>query len=241
MNQKLTMAGVLAAVLIGGLFSPSQADQAGQVIYACTTPKNATVMRVSTTPVSCPAGTTPIQWGAGSIGPKGDKGDQGDTGLPGLQGPKGDKGDPGYSYEEALAAVNDSSSDSKSLMFGSSHRSGAACLGEGFTMWSNYNTYYCYRSFESVNKINFLSVDSASYNGLLPDAAAVYVMSGACPSKHDDYFVFERDNRPAAYLIKGQGPYSLEMPSSTSCIFTSFNLGYQSESGMYQVIYSATN
>jgi len=75
------------------------------VLYACVTPVNKNLTRVSTTQPTCPANSTLITWGArgaqgnvGAQGPAGDQGPKGDTGetglqgLMGIQGPKGDTG-----------------------------------------------------------------------------------------------------------------------------------------------------
>jgi len=72
------------------------------VLYACVTPVNKNLTRVSTTQPTCPANSTLITWGArgaqgpagieGPAGPQGLKGDSGLQGLIGLQGQKGDQG-----------------------------------------------------------------------------------------------------------------------------------------------------
>jgi hypothetical protein len=234
MNQKLTLAGVLAAVLIGGLFSPSQADQAGQVIYACTTPKNATVMRVSTSPVACPAGTTPIQWGAGSIGPKGDKGDQGDTGLPGLQGPKGDKGDPGYSYEEALASANVQESNVFTFWSGyTKHSDGQFCTGPGFSRiyFGGGWTWGCQKQLDNVKSVNVLSVTAAYSGNQNPDAQLLYLIPGTCSNSLGS---------ATAMLVSGEEPFQIEATNPHSCLVTSFNNSMSYAVGMYQVVVSIT-
>ena len=208
MNQKLTMAGVLAAVLIGALFSPSQAEQSSQVIYACTTPKNGTVMRVSTSPVTCPPGTTPIQWGAGSIGPQGEKG------ATGPQGPKGEKGQPGLTYGEAMASGNDENSAIWSLI------NQPGCLGPGFVNLNEGSYQYCARQFSGVHSIQILSVvitsEQNSYKGY---AHAGYILKSTCPSTWSATNNAINTMGPITLLaIDGMKPVSYSVDSDQVCL-----------------------
>lgn len=244
MKKILVISSTVIAILTGGILAASQADQNSQTIYACTTAKQFYIIRVSYQPVNCPQGTTPIQWGTGSQGAPGVDGAKGDTGPMGPQGPKGDtgeKGDAGYSYEQALAGINSSSSATFSLNFGSTNRSGAGCVGLGFSRIVDGSVNYCYKTISNATKLNILSVKSSPSNGVYPDAGALYLVSGTCPSTRAELQSLENANRPAIYLVSDQKPVSYTIADSTSCLMTVFHAGYQSQSGMYQVIASTTN
>jgi len=69
------------------------------VLYACVTPVNKNLTRVSTSPPVCPSPSTMITWSAkgeqgpaGAQGPAGVQGAKGDTGAQGPVGPQGLQG-----------------------------------------------------------------------------------------------------------------------------------------------------
>ena len=97
---------VIALVVSGGIGSAAGQDsQITAQIFACITPTNGNIVRVSTTAHTCPARTSPISWNiqglkgdtgltgsTGAQGATGDTGLQGDRGVQGLQGIQGPQG-----------------------------------------------------------------------------------------------------------------------------------------------------
>ena len=240
MNNKIMITGLAVAVLVGGLFSASQAEQSGQIIYGCTTPKNGTVMRVATSPVTCPAGTTPIEWGAGSTGPKGDKGETGLKGETGPQGPKGDKGEPGLSYEDALASANEESSPWV-IYSGISHIGGDFCVGptvNGYRETPGYGQI-CTKDLIGASSISILSTAPAMYNGQLADPQPLFISSNGCPTSYSDFSSLRL--KPVAYILGNSRPFKIALTSPNSCLILQSGRGYTADMGMYQIVIKTNN
>jgi hypothetical protein len=63
------------------------------VVYACVSTSAGTLSKVSTKPVKCPKGTSPLSWAqSGQAGERGPAGPQGVAGPPGVAGPAGPPG-----------------------------------------------------------------------------------------------------------------------------------------------------
>jgi hypothetical protein len=122
LKEKIAFGAVLAFALSSGGFAIAQSNSVSsdQVIYACVTPVNAAIFKVSNVPHTCPKNTTAISWNvAGVKGDQGIQGTKGDTGFQGLngstgtqgpqgltgpQGPKGDAGATGQKGDQGLSA-----------------------------------------------------------------------------------------------------------------------------------------
>ncbi len=233
MKKIVLLSAGIVAITMGVVIGSSNADQSNGTIYACSTPRNGNVIRVSYTPVSCSAGTTPIQWGTGVAGPQGVKGE---TGSIGPQGQKGEKGDPGYSYDQALASANMQGSDVWSLQSGYSNSGGVGCIGNSVaTISYGYGTYSCTKSLAGSSRLSILFVKSATSNGLEPDPQPFYFAADGCSSADVNHLT------PAGFLMSGQNPTTYQLPSSSTCLLTWFNTRYQSSTGMYQLIASTGN
>jgi hypothetical protein len=238
---KFVIFGSIAAlVVIGGLSSVIvQAAPPESKIYGCVTGVNGNITQVKMTPHTCPGKSTPIEWSVGnsepSQGPKGDTGLQGLAGEPGAQGPRGEKGEPGYSYEEALASVDDPSAKVQSVMFGA-----AGCLGPDFKLnisdprFFNYDQLICAKTFQGLSSLNVLSVNTAPWGTTKPEAKAIYIAPGGCPNNFADLNAMRNVSNVKGYLIENASPFKVGNSSETSCVFMHAQYGV----GMYQVVYS---
>lgn len=251
LKRKIAVIGSLASLLLVGGLSTSivQADAPETKIYACVTGVNGNITRVKMTPHICPTRTTPIEWtvsGAqgiqgvrGDVGPRGEAGIQGpsgDRGIQGIAGPQGipgAKGDPGYSYEEALASVDDDASNVQSVNFGID-----GCLGLDFKVFSSGNERYCAKTFTGISSLHILSVRTAPMNGQKPDARAIYLAAVECPSSFGGYNSLMNTTTKKAYLLENASPFKIKTSSEVACVFMYLNGGYQTQSGMYQTVYS---
>lgn len=238
MKKYLAVAVAVAGLIAIGLISSSNADQSGTLVYGCTTPKNGTVMRVSTEPVTCPAGTKAIQFGQG---PQGIQGVPGEKGPAGEQGPKGDKGDAGYSYDQALATLGADGDSPWIIYSGLSHQTGDYCVGVdayGYRESPGYSQI-CTRSLSGYTKLNILSVTSAVYNGQAPDPQPFFISASGCPTSFSDFSSMRL--KPSGWLFNGTKPFNVALTSDTSCLITQSGRGYTADMGMYQLIASSTN
>lgn len=234
MNQKLVSVSVLAAVLVGGLLGSSQAEQSSDFIYACKTPKVGVLIRASTTPVTCPAGTSAIQWGSGNVGPKGDKGEPGETGAQGMQGPKGDKGDPGYSYEEVLAQVGGQESNVNVYFFG-----GNMCVGTGVTQVMSSSSW-CLKELSGSRELQVLSVvgsRGSTINGMDNAFQPYWLLPQDCPTNATEVSRatgnFSRN--PDGVLMSEEKPFKLNIETPSSCLAI-YTRADQFANGVLQVI-----
>jgi hypothetical protein len=181
------------------------------------------------------AGPKGIQGATGDTGPQGPEGIEGKQGIAGPQGIQGAKGDPGYSYEEALASVDDETSKVQSVSFGS-----GGCVGAGFKLYSAYgNQFICAKTFHELSTLNILSVRTAPSNGAKPDARAIYVAPVECPNSMDGLSSYMTTQNLKGFLVDNASPFRISNASSVSCVFMFIHVGYQAQSGMYQVVYSA--
>lgn len=235
---KFAVIGSIAAlVVIGGLSSAIvQAAPPESKIYGCVTGVNGNITRVKVVPHTCPAGTTPIEWAvAGSQGLQGSKGDagiQGPAGEPGPQGEQGLKGEPGYSYEQALASVDDADSKVQSVMFGAD-----GCVGLDFKRYSAYgNQSICAKTFRGLSTLNVLSVKAAPMNGQKPDARAIYIEPRECPNTWEGFNMTSGNVK--GFLIEDVEPFKLKNSSEVSCVYMYLHSGYTAQGGMYQLVYS---
>lgn len=234
MVKKIALISIGMAILGGAvLISSSNAEPNSATMYACSTPRNGNIIRVSYAPITCPTGTTPIQWGVGSQGPQGPKGD---TGSVGSAGPKGDKGDPGYSYDQALASANLPGGQVWAIESGFTHNGGSACIGDSVGTISYGNSVWsCTKSLAGQTRLSILSVKSGSENGLSPDPQPFYLAPDGCASVDINHL------SPAGFFISDESPVNYSLPSSNTCLVTYFNFRYQSDAGMYQIIASTAN
>jgi hypothetical protein len=240
-KRKIVVIGSIASLLlVGGLSSALvQASVQETKIYGCVTAVNGNITQVKMIPHSCPPRTTPIEWSVSgsqtSQGPKGDTGEQGPAGEPGAQGPRGEKGEPGYSYEEALASVDDADSNVHSVMFG-----GDGCLGPNFIRYAG-DTFkgtgsesICARTIHNLASLKVLSVKSAPSVGRNPDAMKIYLAPGGCPNTFESLKMLKTERNLKGYLIHNALPFKWGNSSEVSCLFM-FAYG---DEGMYQVVYS---
>lgn len=250
---KFGIVGSIASlILVGGLSaSIVQASAPETKIYACVTGINGNIIRVKMTPHTCPARTTPIEWSVsgaqgiqgvrGEVGPRGEMGIQGPAGIEGKQGIAGPqgipgvKGDPGYSYGEALASVDDAGSSVQSFSFGID-----GCIGPEFSTFSDRNERYCAKTFRDMSTLSILSVKTAPLNGQKPDARAMYIAAGECPSSFSAFYPLMNANSKKAFLMENASPFKLNNTSEVSCVFMYLNGGYSAQSGMYQVVFATS-
>jgi hypothetical protein len=217
----LTVAGVLAIGAISA--SAGQSVDTLQGVYGCISPVSKNISYLRPTEHTCPSGWSPISWAS--------EGQVGATGPQGLQGPKGD---PGYSYEEALASVDDENSSVQSVFF-----SIDGCFGPGFEVFTDRNERYCFRTFHNLESLNILSVKTGTSNGVKPDNRALSLAPGECPSTISEiYIASSRTKR--ALLIDGSSPFKLKVESEYVCAVMYLNGGYQAQAGPYQIVYSGT-
>jgi hypothetical protein len=235
---KFVIFGSIAAlVVIGGLSSVIvQAAPPESKIYGCVTGVNGNITQVKMTPHTCPAKSTPIEWSVGnseaSQGPKGDTGLQGPAGEPGAQGIQGLKGDPGYSYEEALASIDNADSNVQSVMFGAD-----GCVGPDFIRYAGDpfqgkgSQSICARTFHNLSSFKVLSVKTSPLGG---NAMKIYIAPAGCSNTFESLNLLKTARNLKGYLIENALPFKLVNSSEVSCLFM-FAIG---DEGMYQVVYS---
>jgi len=230
---KFVIFGSIAAlVVIGGLSSVIvQAAPPESKIYGCVTGVNGNITQVKMTPHTCPGKSTPIEWSVGNSepaqGPKGDTGLQGPAGEPGAQGPRGEKGEPGYSYEEALASVDDDTSKVQSINLGR-----GACLGPGFkSYWNGWN-HLCAKTFRDFSTFNVLSVQGDAQI----DTREIWMAPAECPTLWDDFGPLMISRNLKGHLFENVSPFKMRNNSQAACVF--INMGNDYQSGVQQVVYS---
>jgi len=238
---KFVIFGSIAAlVVIGGLSSVIvQAAPPESKIYGCVTGVNGNITQVKMTPHTCPGKSTPIEWSVGNSepaqGPKGDTGLQGPAGEPGPQGIQGLKGDPGYSYEQALASVDDADSNVQSVNFGS-----AGCLGSNFKRYTGEARFgtggesICAKTFQDLSSLNVLSVEASPRSDRNPDAMEIYIAPVECPNTFARFESIKTYPNIKGYLIENSSPFKVGNATDVSCVFM-FAYG---DVGMYQFVYS---
>jgi hypothetical protein len=78
------LGGIVLGLALGGI-ELARGQDSQNTFYACVTPVNAAVFKLSNSPHTCPKNTYAIQWNAegqkGDIGPTGAKGEPGSTGY----------------------------------------------------------------------------------------------------------------------------------------------------------------
>jgi hypothetical protein len=263
-KSKYVISGLVAAAIgIFSLSSATGLPASPETkIYACVTGVNGNIINVKMVPHTCPPRSTPIVWtvegsqgpqgqtGAtgpqgiigpqgvqglkGEVGPQGQTGATGPQGIIGPQGLQGLKGDPGYSYQEALASVDENGSNVQSVSFGS-----LGCVGSGFVKYTyNGNQFICSKTFRNLSTFSILSVKAAPSNGTKPDARAIYVAPVECPSTFDGYNPITNSANLKSFLIEDAAPFKLRNSSELACVFMYLHSGYQAQSGMYQTVFS---
>ena len=255
-KKSIFAASAISLLLIAGGLSAAagQDNSSGSKVYGCVTSLNGNIVFVKTTPHTCPAKTTPISWSLDlAQGPQGIAGAQGPQGLPGATGAKGDagpqgaqgpagpqglqglKGDSGYSYEQALASVNDPDSPVKSVYFGS-----FLCLGAAFQSVNYSNRdYYCYLPLQNVNSLQILSVKgSITGSGYYPEPKILYISEGVCPSTMSAFDALKNPNNAKTILISDQKPVKLTIGVSDACMFMFSRMDTTGSNNPYQIIYS---
>lgn len=236
---KFVIFGSIAAlVVIGGLSSVIvQAAPPESKIYGCVTGVNGNITQVKMTPHTCPGKSTPIEWSVGNSepaqGPKGDTGLQGPAGEPGAQGIQGLKGDPGYSYDEALASVDDVDSKVQSVMFG-----GDGCIGPDFKLYRDNSSLICATTFRDVANVNILSVKASTFQGAPSNARAIFIAPVECPSSYRDFSELRTTRNAKGFLIDNSSPFKISNDSEVACVFMLSTSAGGNDAGMYQVVYS---
>jgi len=250
MSKKIFIvsASVFALLLGGGLMAAAGQDSPSEpVLYACVSQAQGIVSSIRSTPHNCSPKASPISWSlqgkqgiqgvagpTGADGPAGPEGPHGAQGPAGPQGPQGEKGEPGYSYEEALASVDNPNSNVETVFFGID-----GCFGAGFQVYSSYSSRICAKTFHHLNSLDILSVKTSPSNGVKPDARLLSLAAGECPSSYSAVESMWSNNKKAL-LIEDSSPFKLNVESETTCAIMYLHGGYQAESGAYQIVYSGT-
>jgi hypothetical protein len=216
----LTVAGVLAIGAISA--SAVQSSYTAQGVYGCISPAGKNIAFLQPTEHSCPSGWSPISWAS--------EGPVGATGPQGLQGPKGD---PGYSYDEALASVDDPNSAAQALVFGKK-----LCIGPGFQTVTSGNEVYCSKKISDSKHFNILSVVGGISGSSYAEARNLYAVPGECPTTYSGFYALQTNPNVKALLISDQKPVKVELPSTTSCIFLWGDMSYGVTWAPTQIIYS---
>ena len=179
-------------------------------------------------------GATGPQGLKGDQGIQGLKGDKGDTGATGDAGPQGSKGDTGYSYEQALASVNDPSSGTFVMYAANSQCAGAGVSSFYYTDPNN-SFVGCGKTISNAKVISLLSVVSSPSNNttnMSPswDFQPLYILSGTCPTTELNWKTAFSGAKPALYLINNSKPITVAVSSSNVCLATNstgYSVGYQ--------------
>lgn len=229
---KFVIFGSIAAlVVIGGLSSVIvQAAPPESKIYGCVTGVNGNITQVKMTPHTCPGKSTPIEWSVGNSEPaQGPKGDTGLQGPAGAQGLRGEKGEPGYSYEEALASVDDPSAKVQAVSFGQGE-----CLGPGFKSFWNVWDSYCAKTYRDLTSFSVLSVQGDAPQ----DTREIWIAPVECPNTWGEFVPLMTSRNVKGYLFENVLPFKATSNSQNACVFMHMSQNDPTYSGVHQVVYS---